>query len=90
MFIVAAVSFVLFIGGFFNETMHVHGFEGAMIFFAAITATIGIYLRSNALDKVQDPKLVAIDLNIFKTDKVFNIGAFGVIIILTILYVALW
>ena len=90
MFIVAAVSFVLFIGGFFNETMHVHGFEGAMIFFAAITATIGIYLRSNALDKVQDPKLVAIDLNIFKTDKVFNIGAFGVIIILTILYIALW
>ena len=90
MFCVAAVSFVLFIGGFFNDTMHVHGFEGAMIFFAAITATIGIYLRSNALDKVQDPKLVAIDLNIFKTDKIFNIGAVGVIVILTILYVALW
>jgi SSS family solute:Na+ symporter len=70
--------------------MHIHGFEGAMIFFAAITATIGIYLRSNALDKVQDPKLVPIDLNIFKTDKTFNIGAFGVIIILTILYIALW
>jgi len=90
MFCTAAVSFVLFIGGFFNETMHVHGFEGAMIFFAAITATIGLYLRSNALDKVQDPKLVAIDLNIFKTDRVFNFGAFGVIAILTILYIALW
>jgi len=90
MFCIAAVSFVLFIGGFFNETMHVHGFEGAMIFFAAITATIGIYLRSNALDKVQDPKLVAIDLGVFHTDKIFNIGAFGVIVILTILYVALW
>jgi SSS family solute:Na+ symporter len=61
-----------------------------MIFFAAITATIGIYLRSNALDKVQDPKLVAIDLKIFQTDRTFNIGAFGVIIILTILYIALW
>ena len=90
MFVIAAVSFVLFIGGFFNTTMHIHGFEGAMIFFAAITATIGIYLRSNALDKVQDPKLVAIDLKIFHTDKIFNIGAFGVIIILTILYIALW
>jgi SSS family solute:Na+ symporter len=90
MFCTAIVSFLLFIGGFFNETMHIHGFEGAMIFFAAITATIGIYLRSNALDKVQDPKLVAIDLNIFKTDKTFNIGAFGVIAILTILYIALW
>ena len=90
MFVTAAVSFVLFIAGFFNETMHIHGFEGAMIFFAAITATIGIYLRSNALDKVQDPKLVAIDLNIFHTDKIFNWGAFGVIAILTILYIALW
>ena len=90
MFVIAAVSFVLFIAGFFNETMHIHGFEGAMIFFAAITATIGIYLRSNALDKVQDPKLVAIDLNIFHTDKIFNWGAFGVIAILTILYIALW
>jgi SSS family solute:Na+ symporter len=70
--------------------MHMLGFEGAMIFFAAITGTIGIYLRSNALDKVQDPKLVTIDLSIFRTDKIFNIGAFGVIIILTILYIALW
>ena len=66
------------------------GFEGAMIFFAAITATIGIYLRSNALDKVQDPKLVAIDLKVFKTDRIFDFGAFGVIAILTILYIALW
>ena len=90
MFCVAAVSFVLFICGFFNTTMHIHGFEGAMMFFAAITATIGLYLRSNALDKVQDPKLVAIDLNIFKTDRTFNIGAIGVIVILTILYIALW
>ena len=90
MFCVAAVSLVLSIGGFFNETMHVHGFEGAMIFFAAITGTIGIYLRSNAKDKVQDPKLVPIDLNIFHTDRIFNIGAIGVIVILTILYVVLW
>ena len=90
MFVIAAVSLVFFIAGFFVEIFHVHGFEGAMIFFAAITATIGIYLRSNALDKVQDPKLVAIDLNIFHTDKIFNWGAFGVIAILTILYVALW
>ena len=90
MFIVAAISLALCIAGFFNESMHMLGFEGAWVFFAAITATIGIYLRSNALDKVQDPKLVAIDLNVFHTDKIFNIGAIGVIVILTILYVALW
>ena len=90
MFIVAAISLALCIGGFFNETMHMLGFEGAMIFFAAITGTIGIYLRSNALDKLQDPKLVPIDLKVFKTDRIFNFGAFGVIAILTILYIALW
>ena len=90
MFCVAAVSLVLSISGFFNETMHMYGFEGAMIFFAAITGTIGLYLRSNAKDKVQDPKLVPIDLNIFHTDRIFNIGAIGVIVILTILYVVLW
>ena len=90
MFITAAVSLALCIAGFFSEPMHMLGFEGAWIFFAAITATIGIYLRSNALDKVQDPKLVSIDLDIFHTDKVFNFGAIGVIAILTILYIALW
>ena len=90
MFCISAISLVLFVGGFFNHTMHIHGFEGAMIFFAAITATIGIYLRSNAKDKVQDPKLVAVDLKVFETDRVFNIGAIGVIVILTILYISLW
>ena len=90
MFCVAAVSMVLFVCGFFNDTMHIHGFEGAMIFFAAITATIGFYLRSNAKDKVQDAKLVAIDLKVFDTDRTFNIGAAGVIIILAVLYIALW
>ena len=90
MYCVAAVSLVLSICGFFNDTMHIYGFEGAMIFFAAITGTIGLYLRSNAKDKVQDPKLVPIDLNIFHTDRIFNIGAIGVIVILTVLYVVLW
>ncbi|MCQ2244566.1 MAG: sodium/solute symporter [Bacteroidaceae bacterium] len=90
MFAIAAVSFVLFVASFFSDTLHIYGMEGAMAFFAAITATIGYYLRSNALDAVQDPKLVAIDLAIFKTDKTFNIGAFIVIALLTILYLALW
>ncbi len=90
MFAIAAVSFVLFVASFFSDTLHIYGMEGAMAFFAAMTATIGYYLRSNALDKVQDPKLVAIDLAIFKTDKTFNIGAFIVIALLTILYLALW
>ncbi|MBR5644627.1 MAG: sodium/solute symporter [Salinivirgaceae bacterium] len=90
MFVVSGVSLALFIATFFSETLQIYGMYGAMIFFAAITGTIGYYLRSNALDNVQDKKLVAIDLAIFRTDKVFNIGALAVITILTILYIALW
>ena len=90
LFAVAAVSIALFAASFFSETLAVHGVAGAMIFFAAITATIGFYLRSNALDAVQDPKLVAIDLKIFETDRAFNIGAFCVIAIITFLYIILW
>ena len=52
LFAVAAVSIALFAASFFNDTLAVHGVAGAMVFFAAITATIGFYLRSNALDKV--------------------------------------
>lgn len=90
MWCVAAVAAILLIASFFNDTLHIYGMEGAMAFFAAISATIAYYLRSNALDKVQDPKLVAIDLAIFKTDKTFNIGSFIVIALLIILYLALW
>ena len=90
MFIIGGISFALFVASFFSETLHIYGMEGAMAFFAAIMFTIGYYLRSNALDKVQDKKLVEIDLDIFKTDKTFNIGAAVVIALLTFLYLALW
>ena len=90
LYAVCGLSVVFLVLSYFNTTLAVHGVAGAMIFMAAMTATIGFYLRSNALDKVQDPKRVPIDLNIFKTDRAFNIGACGVILILTILYIALW
>lgn len=87
---VSILSLVLLVLSFFNHTLAIYGVQGAMVFMAAITATLGFYLHSNARDKVQDPKLVAIDLNIFKTDRAFNIGAFGVILIITVLYIVLW
>ncbi|MDD7691307.1 MAG: sodium/solute symporter [Prevotella sp.] len=90
MYIAAFVCFAIFVASFFSNTLTIYGTQGAMVFLAAMLATLGFYLRSNAIDKVQDAKLVAIDLNIFKTDKAFNVGAALVIIILTILYVSLW
>lgn len=71
------------------EVLQIYGFE-AIFFLAAMLLVLGFYLRSNALDKVQDHKAVDADLSLFHTDKVFNIGALAVIAILAILYIALW
>ena len=73
----------------FSHELRCYGFE-AIFFLALMFISIGIYLRSNAKDKVEDPKSIGIDIAIFRTDKAFNIGAIAIIVILTILYVALW
>lgn len=88
-FVAALVSLVLAIIGISNETMRNNGFE-AFFFLTAMFATISIYLRSNALDPVQHEKAVKIDLAVFRSDRAFNWGAIGVIVILTILYYTLW
>ena len=89
LFICAAVSLVVFIIGMSSAELRAWGFE-AMSFLTAIFAVLGFYLRSNAKDKVQNAKAVGIDLVLFRTDKTFNIGAIGVIVILAILYYFLW
>ena len=89
LFICAAVCLVAAIIGVINPVLRGWGFE-ALFFLAAILAVLGFYLRSNAKDKVQDAKAVGIDLALFRTDKTFNWGALGVIVILAILYIFLW
>ncbi len=88
-FVAALVSLVLGIVGIIDPTMKNLGFE-AFFFLMAMFLTISIYLKSNATDKVQDPKAVKIDLAVFRSDAAFNWGAIGVIVILTILYYFLW
>ena len=89
LFICAAVCLIAAIIGVINPVLRGWGFE-ALFFLAAILGVLGLYLRSNAKDKVQDAKAVGIDLELFKTDKTFNWGALGVIVILAILYIFLW
>ena len=89
LFTISAICLVVAIYGVIDPVLRGWGFE-AMFFLTAILAVLGLYLRSNAKDKVQDAKAVGIDLELFKTDKTFNIGALGVIVILIILYVSLW
>ena len=88
-FVAAIVSLVLGIVGIIEPTLKNNGFE-AFFFLMAMFLTISIYLKSNATDKVQDPKAVKIDLAVFRSDAAFNWGAIGVIVILTILYYFLW
>ena len=89
LFTIAAICLVFAVYGVIDPVLRAWGFE-AMFFLAAILAVLGIYLRSNAKDKVQDAKAVGIDLELFHTDRTFNLGALGVIVILVILYVSLW
>lgn len=88
-FVLAIICYAIGVVGVIEPAMRALGFE-SIFFLATVFLVLSIYLRSNAKDKVQDPKCVAIDLNIFKTDKAFNIGAAGVIAILAILYIWLW
>jgi len=77
------------IASMFSHELRCYGFE-AIFFLALMLGSIGFYLRSNAKDKLEDPKSIGVDIAIFRTDSAFNIGAIAIIVILTILYVALW
>ena len=87
--IAAIVCFVVGIISLFSVDMQNLGFE-AVFFLGAMMLSLFIYLRSNALDKVEDVKSIGIDIEIFRTNRSFNIGAFAVVLILVILYVILW
>ena len=86
---VSVLCLIIGIVSMMYEHLRNYGFE-AIFFTAAMFFTLSIYLRSNAKDKVQDPNAVDIDLKLFRTDFTFKLGAYGVIILLVILYVALW
>ena len=85
----AAVCLCIGIVSMFSHELRCYGFE-AIFFLAIMLGSIGVYLRSNAKDKVEDPKSIGVDIAIFRTDKAFNIGAIAIIILLTVLYIALW
>ena len=96
-FALSAICLVLFVAqkialsssASWAVTLNNYGFE-SILFLIAMFAVLGLYLRSNAKDKVQDHKAVSIELSLFKTDIVFNIGAFVIIAILAFLYIILW
>ena len=81
----AAFGFI----GYRVDTLRLYGIE-AIFFLATMMLVLSVYLRSNAKDKVQDPQAVDIDLSLFRTDRVFNIGATMIILALIVMYFFLW
>lgn len=91
MLMLAIICFLIGCIVFFGDItlLKNYGFE-AIFFLGTFFLSLWIYLRSNALDTVQDGKAVAIDLSLFRSDRSFTIGSALVVIILAILYIALW
>ncbi len=71
------------------EAMQNLGFV-SVFFLGTFFLSLWIYLRSNALDAVQDKKAVPIDLSLFQSDRGFTIGSIAVLVVLLVLYIALW
>ena len=74
---------------FYVKECQLLGFE-AFFFLAAMMFSIYLFLYNNAKDTVEDVKSIGVDVEIFKTNTAFNLGAAGVVIILVILYGILW
>lgn len=91
MLVLAIICFLVGCIVFFGDItlLKNYGFE-AIFFLGTFFLSLWIYLRSNALDTVQDGKAVAIDLSLFRSDRSFTIGSALVVIILAILYIVLW
>lgn len=62
----------------------------SVFFLGTFFLALWLYLRSNALDTVQDKKAVPIDLSLFTSDRGFTIGSIAVILVLVVLYITLW
>ena len=90
--IMLCLSIITLIAGIcmmMDETCRNYGAE-TIFFLTVMFFTLFWYLRSNAKDKVEDVKSIGVDIAIFKTNTVFNVGAIGIIVILAVLYICLW
>ncbi len=90
--IAASIQKILFVSGSINQVvvyLENIGFE-ALFFFGALISSISLFLYSNSKDLVKDPKSLIVNLELFKTDKGFALGALGICTIYTLLYLIFW
>ena len=65
------------------------GFQ-AFIFFGVLVGCNAVWLYSNSIDTVKDPKALPIKLNLFATTRGYTWGSFGICAITALLYILLW
>ncbi len=90
--VAAAIQKILYASGSTNETiiyLDNIGFE-AFFFFGAIISSVSLFLYSNSRSVVKDNKALAINLELFKTDRGFAVGSFCICAIITVLYIIFW
>jgi SSS family solute:Na+ symporter len=90
--VAATIEKIMYISGSANATVNYLeniGFE-AFFFFGALISSISLFLFSNSKDSVKDPKSLVINLDLFKTNRGFAIGAIGICAIYVFLYVMFW
>ena len=88
----AAIHKILLVAGNTNEWviyLENIGFE-AFFFFGSIILSVSLFLFSNANDIYKDEKAVPFDLSLFKTDRGFALGALGICLLVTLIYIFLW
>lgn len=90
--VAATIEKIMYISGSANATVNYLeniGFE-ALFFFGALISSISLFLFSNSKDSVKDPKSLIINLDLFKTNRGFALGAIGICAIYAFLYVMFW
>lgn len=88
----ATIQKIMYVSGSTNPTiiyLDNIGFE-AFFFFSALVGSVSLFLFSNANTKVQDDKALAVNLELFKTNKGFAIGSLCICAIIATLYTIFW
>ena len=89
-FIIAAIV-VLCLGNSTEWSAYLNdiGFQ-AFIFFGVLVGCNAVWLYSNSIDTVKDPKALPIKLELFATTRGYTWGTIGICAITALLYICLW
>ena len=89
-FIIAALVVVAFgTSTSWSAYLNDIGFQ-AFIFFGVLVGCNAVWLYSNSIDTVKDPKALPINLSLFATTRGYTWGSFGICAITALLYICLW